>query len=88
MEEQILTPAEKHYISMKKAQKKYYEKKAGPVENRRPRGRPRKEHWVFESGNNYVTGSRQERKHEKEHWVLETESEYLKNTGQLKVNPV
>jgi hypothetical protein len=37
-----LTPAEKHYLSMKKAQKKYYEKKAGPPESRRPRGRPKK----------------------------------------------
>jgi hypothetical protein len=48
-EERKLTPAEKHYLSMKKAQKKYYEKKAGPQEERRSRGRPKKEHWVVET---------------------------------------
>lgn len=75
MEEHTLTAAEKHYLAMKKAQKKYYEKKAGPVENRRPRGRPKKEHWVIESGNNFVTGSRQEKNNEKENWVIESNSE-------------
>lgn len=42
MDEIILTPAEKHYLSMKRAQAKYYEKLMGPVEDRKPRGRPRK----------------------------------------------
>jgi len=32
----------KHYEAMRRAQKKYYEKKAGPKEERRPRGRPKK----------------------------------------------
>lgn len=49
MEEQpkVLTAAEKHYLAMKEAQKRYYEKKAGPKEDRRPRGRPKK---VVEGG--------------------------------------
>lgn len=34
--------AVRHYASMRAAQKRYYEKKAGPKEQRRPRGRPRK----------------------------------------------
>lgn len=32
----------RHYVAMRAAQKRYYEKKAGPKEQRRPRGRPRK----------------------------------------------
>jgi len=42
MDVKVLTAAEKHYLAMKEAQKRYYEKKAGPKEDRRPRGRPRK----------------------------------------------
>jgi hypothetical protein len=38
-----LAAAVKHYEAMRRAQKKYYEKKAGPVEERRKPGRPRKE---------------------------------------------
>jgi hypothetical protein len=34
--------AVRHYAAMRAAQKRYYEKKAGPKEQRRPRGRPRK----------------------------------------------
>lgn len=37
-----LASAMKHYEALKRAQKKYYDKKAGPVESRRPRGRPKK----------------------------------------------
>lgn len=59
MEEKQLTSAEKHYLAMKKAQKKYYEKKAGPAENRRPRGRPRKEHWVIETESEYLKNTGQ-----------------------------
>lgn len=36
-----LEAAKKHYASLKKAQKAYYDKKH-PIETRRPRGRPRK----------------------------------------------
>lgn len=32
----------KHYEALKRAQKKYYEKKAGPKEERRKVGRPKK----------------------------------------------
>ena len=32
----------RHYEALKRAQQRYYDKKAGAVENRRPRGRPRK----------------------------------------------
>ena len=46
MDEQKLTPAEKHYQALRKAQKKYYEKKQNERaeaegRERRPRGRPR-----------------------------------------------
>jgi hypothetical protein len=44
---------------MKKAQKKYYEKKAGPIENRRPRGRPRKEYWVLETESEFLKNTGQ-----------------------------
>jgi hypothetical protein len=54
-----LSPAEKHYLAMKKAQKKYYEKKAGAPENRRPRGRPKKEHWVLETEREYLKNTGQ-----------------------------
>ena len=40
--DKTISAAVKHYESLKRAQKKYYEKKAGPKEERRPRGRPRK----------------------------------------------
>lgn len=43
MEDKELTPAEKHYLAMKKAQKKYYEKKMDEKGPRRGKGRPRKE---------------------------------------------
>lgn len=39
---EIAAAALRHYEAMRRAQKKYYEKKAGPKEERRPRGRPRK----------------------------------------------
>jgi hypothetical protein len=42
MEDPKLIAAMRHYEAMRRAQKKYYEKKAGPKEERRPRGRPRK----------------------------------------------
>lgn len=38
----IVAAALKRYDALRRAQKKYYEKKAGPVESRRPRGRPKK----------------------------------------------
>lgn len=38
----VVAAALKHYEAMRRAQKKYYDKKAGPVESRRPRGRPKK----------------------------------------------
>jgi hypothetical protein len=49
METKDLTPAEKHYLAMKKAQKKYYEKKMDEKGPRRGKGRPRKEKecWVI-----------------------------------------
>lgn len=59
MEEKQLTSAEKHYLAMKKAQKKYYEKKAGPAESRRPRGRPKKEHWVIETESEFLKNTGQ-----------------------------
>jgi len=37
-----MTPAERHYQNMKKAQKKYYNKKMNEKGPRRPVGRPRK----------------------------------------------
>lgn len=46
--EQKVATALKHYEAMRRAQKKYYEKKAGPKEERRKPGRPRKE--VAEAG--------------------------------------
>lgn len=57
--ETILSAADKHYLAMKKAQKKYYEKKAGPLENRRPRGRPKKEHWVIETESDFLNNTGQ-----------------------------
>lgn len=42
METVELTPAEKHYQAMKKAQKKYYEKKMDAKGPRKGRGRPKK----------------------------------------------
>ena len=61
MEDQTkVSAAEKHYLAMKKAQKTYYEKKAGPAENRRPRGRPKKkEHWVIETETDYLKNTGQ-----------------------------
>ena len=49
METKEITPAEKHYLAMKKAQKKYYEKKMDAKGPRKCRGRPKKEkeHWVI-----------------------------------------
>ena len=39
----VLTPAEKHYAAVRRAQKKYYEKmKALRPADRRPPGRPKK----------------------------------------------
>lgn len=32
----------RHYTALRAAQKRYYDKKMGPKEERRPRGRPRK----------------------------------------------
>ena len=53
--EKQLTAAEKHYLAMKKAQKKYYEKKKAEfVGERRPRGRPKKEHWVIETESEFL----------------------------------
>lgn len=46
----IVAAALKRYDALRRAQKKYYEKKAGPVESRRPRGRPKK--GVAEGGSN------------------------------------
>lgn len=48
--EQKVAAALKHYEAMRRAQKKYYEKKAGPVEERRKPGRPRKEVVAGEGG--------------------------------------
>ena len=48
METKELSPAEKHYLAMKKAQKKYYEKKMNEKGPRRGRGRPKKEKVVDE----------------------------------------
>lgn len=42
MDQARMDAAVKHYEAMRRAQKKYYEKKAGPKEERRPRGRPKK----------------------------------------------
>ena len=43
VEQQVnVEAALRHYASMRAAQKRYYEKKAGPKDQRRPRGRPRK----------------------------------------------
>lgn len=49
--EKKIASAMKHYQAMKEAQKRYYEKKAGPQDDRRPRGRPKKEkeHWIISS---------------------------------------
>jgi hypothetical protein len=41
MEAPELTPAERHYQALRKAQKAYYDRKH-PKEGRRPVGRPRK----------------------------------------------
>lgn len=49
LEEIKNSPAVRHYKQLVSAQTAYYNRKAGPVENRRPRGRPRKEHWVVET---------------------------------------
>ena len=56
MEQKQLSAAERHYQSVKEAKKRYYEKKKNevPVENRRPRGRPRKEHWVIETETEFL----------------------------------
>lgn len=37
-----LDAALRHYDAMRRAQHKYYEKKMGPKDQRRPRGRPKK----------------------------------------------
>ena len=42
MDQARMDAAVKHYEAMRRAQKKYYEKKAGPKDERRPRGRPKK----------------------------------------------
>lgn len=62
MEDQTkVSAAEKHYQRLKEAKKRYYEKKAGPVENRRPRGRPKKEHWVVETESEFLKNTGQEK---------------------------
>ena len=37
-----IAAAVKHYEAMRQAQQRYYDKKMGPKEGRRPRGRPKK----------------------------------------------
>jgi N-acetylneuraminic acid mutarotase len=62
METEIkLTVAERHYQQVKEAKKRYYEKKKAenPVENRRPRGRPKKEHWVIETESEFLKNTGQ-----------------------------
>jgi len=56
-----LTAAERHYQRLKEAKKRYYEKKKNevPPENRRPRGRPRKEHWVIETESEFLKNTGQ-----------------------------
>ena len=40
--EQKLSPAEKHYLSLKQAKKRYYEKKMNEKGPRKSKGRPKK----------------------------------------------
>jgi hypothetical protein len=42
MDEKKIASAVRAYENLKKAQKAYYDRKVGPVEQRRPRGRPSK----------------------------------------------
>ena len=50
-----LTAAEKHYQRVKEAKKRYYEKKKSEKPaSARPRGRPRKEHWVIETESEFL----------------------------------
>lgn len=54
-----LSPAEKHYQKLKEAKKRYYEKKKSEKPAGRPRGRPRKEHWVIETETEFLKNTNQ-----------------------------
>jgi hypothetical protein len=59
LEELKASPAIRHYKQLTDAQTAYYNRKAGPVESRRPRGRPKKEHWVVETESQFLQNTGQ-----------------------------